>query len=60
MLSAFWPHLEIVGHSDLAGAATPGKVCPGELLSVDNIRYRALAINKSLCGQRLLDAGVIF
>lgn len=52
--------LEIVGHSELVGAASPGKVCPGPCLDMDELKDRVEAINLREAGAELVDAGAVF
>lgn len=57
-IKRLWPHLEIVGHSDLKWAATPGKQCPGSNMPLGKIIENVNTINEARAGQALINAGV--
>lgn len=59
-LLRMWPHLQIVGHTQLGADATgtPGKQCPGRLFDVTDFAAEVKAVNDSAAGMALISMGV--
>jgi len=59
-LLRMWPHLQIVGHTNLGkhATSTPGKQCPGRLFEVTDFAAEVQSVNESAAGMELISMGV--